>query len=159
MSHTPKTRAVAYARQRQLRADWFAENGPCGRCGSWEQLELDHIDPSTKIDHKIWTWKADRREEELKKCQALCHVCHIKKTAEDYMKFAPQIHGTWQSYKRTQSPCHCDLCRKAAAEYEHKRRMSMTRSKVISDGDAISPTSTSYIPISVARGGELGSTG
>ena len=38
------------------RADWFSENGPCINCGSWDNLELDHIDPSTKVDNKIWSW-------------------------------------------------------------------------------------------------------
>ena|SRR6185312_966201 len=52
----------------------------CVRCGSAARLELDHIDPSTKIDHKIWSWSKPRRLAELAKCQWLCHDCHRAKT-------------------------------------------------------------------------------
>lgn len=65
------------------RQAWFAENGPCKRCGSWENLELDHIDPSTKSHHRIWSWAKDRREAELAKCQVLCRKCHVRKSIEN----------------------------------------------------------------------------
>lgn len=58
----------------------FAENGPCRQCGSTEDLELDHIDPTTKISHAVWSWSEQRRAEELKKCQVLCHNYHETKT-------------------------------------------------------------------------------
>jgi 5-methylcytosine-specific restriction endonuclease McrA len=62
---------------------WLAENGPCRICGSWEQLEVDHIEPLTKEAHRIWGWTAERREAELAKCQALCRACHELKTARE----------------------------------------------------------------------------
>lgn len=62
------------------RADWFSENGPCINCGSWDNLELDHIDPSTKVDNKIWSWSKERRDKETAKCQVLCEDCHHEKT-------------------------------------------------------------------------------
>lgn len=62
------------------RTDWFSENGPCS-CGSWADLELDHIDPATKVAHEIWTWGDVRREAELAKCQVLCHDCHSAKSS------------------------------------------------------------------------------
>lgn len=61
------------------RRQWFEENGPC-RCGSWTELQLDHIDESTKVSHKIWSWSNRRREAELEKCQVLCRNCHERKT-------------------------------------------------------------------------------
>lgn len=61
---------------------WFKENGPCAKCGCRTRLELDHIDPSKKISHNIWSWGERRRLEELKKCQVLCYRCHKKKSIE-----------------------------------------------------------------------------
>lgn len=68
---------------RKKREDWLKANGPCRQCGSGERLEVDHIDPAQKVSHTVWSWKPERREEELKKCQVLCRVCHRKKTSED----------------------------------------------------------------------------
>lgn len=61
------------------RFEWFSGKS-CIRCGSNEDLRLDHIDPSTKIDHKVWSWSQERRDAELAKCQVLCQPCHIWKT-------------------------------------------------------------------------------
>jgi hypothetical protein len=60
---------------------WFAENGPCVRCQSWNDLTLDHIDPSQKISHSVWSWSQSKREAELAKCQILCLSCHNLKSA------------------------------------------------------------------------------
>lgn len=53
----------------------------CVQCGSKEKLELDHIVRETKISHSVWSWKEERRNKELEKCQVLCKKCHSKKTA------------------------------------------------------------------------------
>lgn len=58
----------------------FFQDKFCVICFATENLELDHIDPSTKISHSIWSWSEKRREEELKKCQVLCNSCHKIKT-------------------------------------------------------------------------------
>jgi hypothetical protein len=62
------------------RADWLAENGPCVDCGSAEQLEVDHVDASTKVSHRVWSWTAVRRAAELTKCVVRCLPCHGRKT-------------------------------------------------------------------------------
>jgi len=62
------------------KSKWFAENGPCKNCESWEDLELDHIDPSNKTTHNIWSWSKVRFETEVAKCQVLCKDCHKEKT-------------------------------------------------------------------------------
>lgn len=54
--------------------------GVCVKCGSTTDLEFDHFDSATKVEHKIWTWAEKRIEEELKKCQLLCWVCHRAKS-------------------------------------------------------------------------------
>lgn len=62
---------------------WFTENGPCVKCGSWDNLELDHKNPRTKVANCVWSWTLKRREKELRKCQALCHICHAEKTTSE----------------------------------------------------------------------------
>lgn len=81
---------------RKRREDWFIENGPCTKCGSSEQLELDHVDPSKKVSHAIWSWAKARRLAELEKCQALCHTCHAAKTTEFFKEI-----DVWKSTRKT----------------------------------------------------------
>src|ERR1700745_656671 len=52
-------------------------------CGSSTKLELDHIDPTQKISHRIWSWSKVRRESELTKCQVLCDKCHNAKSKKN----------------------------------------------------------------------------
>lgn len=104
----------AYHRQwmRRRRDEWFAANGPCVQCGSWERLELDHVNPAEKEHHAVWSWRKDRREAELAKCQVLCHDCHLAKSNRERASTAPC--GTYARYK---AGCRCDECRRANAEY------------------------------------------
>jgi hypothetical protein len=62
------------------RNDWVAANGPCTDCGSCDELQVDHVDASMKVSHRIWSWSATRREVELAKCVVRCKACHIAKT-------------------------------------------------------------------------------
>lgn len=83
MGHTVETRARDLAKRKALRKEWLQEHGPCVECNSWEDLELDHKDPSTKISHSVWSWSIERRLKELEKCQVLCRECHLNKTKVD----------------------------------------------------------------------------
>lgn len=65
------------------RQKWIKENGPCNKCGTWDNLEVDHIDPQDKVNHRVWSWSDERRKEELKKCQVLCEECHKTKSIKD----------------------------------------------------------------------------
>jgi hypothetical protein len=65
---------------RQRRLDWLMEHGPCVDCGSGNDLEVDHVDASTKITHRVWSWARERREAELAKCVVRCEACHDRKT-------------------------------------------------------------------------------
>ena len=69
------------ARKRQKWID--AYGGECIECGSKEQLEFDHVDPSQKVTHRIWGWAEARIADELAKCQLLCRPCHQVKTKLD----------------------------------------------------------------------------
>ena len=93
------------------RREWIEANGPCVKCGSTENLEVDHIDPVQKSAPvaTIWSWTEARRLAELAKCQVLCRSCHDEKSTEDgYPRTA--VHGTRRRYDRG---CRCDLCREA----------------------------------------------
>ncbi|AXH46549.1 HNH endonuclease [Gordonia phage RobinSparkles] len=65
---------------KKRRNEWLKENGPCVKCGSWENLEVDHKDRSKKITSSVWSWSAEKRNKELAKCQVLCKSCHLEKT-------------------------------------------------------------------------------
>lgn len=106
-----KQRAYCRKWMAERRAAWFAANGPCRHCGSSERLELDHIDPSTKVTHAVWSWTEERRNAELAKCQPLCHACHLEKTRQQLRR--PITHGR-TGYKRG---CRCDACRVATVDY------------------------------------------
>lgn len=85
MPYKNRRRQLAFQRRlyRERRAAWIAANGPCKRCARTCQLEVDHIDPATKISHAVWLWAKERRETELAKCQVLCRYCHDLKTADE----------------------------------------------------------------------------
>lgn len=81
------------------RAEYF-EDKRCARCGTIENLELDHIDPRLKDTNSIWSWSKERRELELEKCQVLCYTCHKDKHKAR--------HGTRYCYDRLR--CRCAAC-------------------------------------------------
>ncbi|MEM1417446.1 MAG: HNH endonuclease [Myxococcota bacterium] len=85
------TRAISErpraAYMREYQREWMAarrakffEGKACARCGATEGLELDHVDPTEKVTHCVWSWSEQRRSEELAKCQVLCRRCHKAKT-------------------------------------------------------------------------------
>ena len=104
--------------------DWLAANGPCVDCGSWEDLEVDHVNPAIKISHRIWSWARERREAELAKCVARCKPCHKDKSREQTWKrrFCPQEHDTSITGRDSQS--RCKQCR---LEIEYPRRNAHRR--------------------------------
>jgi 5-methylcytosine-specific restriction endonuclease McrA len=114
MAYKDKTVQREYQRLRyhKLRKKWFDENGPCVKCGSKDNLEVDHIDPLQKETHAVWSWSKERREKELIKYQVLCETCHKKKHEA--------AHGTTHRYYR----CKCDLCRQANTNKVRKFRLA-----------------------------------
>lgn len=94
---------------------WLTKNGPCVKCDSDEELEVDHIDPEKKVSHRIWSWSKARRDRELKKCQVLCSECHKEKTVDQLSK---EEHGTLWQYRKG---CRCDACREEKSRDNAKR--------------------------------------
>lgn len=115
MAYKDPNRQREYAREWMAarRAAWLAANGPCVRCGSTLALHVDHVDPSTKVSHNVWSWSQVRREAELAKCQVLCRSCHESKTGKENQARmgGPLRHGTESMYGK--GKCRCDPCRQA----------------------------------------------
>lgn len=109
------------------RGFWLWQNGPCAVCGSWKELEVDHVDPSTKSAHPrdLWSRSEARRSKELAKCQVLCGLHHKIKTRREKTK--PLIHGTVHGYRR--KCCRCSGCRRAWADYRKNLRQARHRAR------------------------------
>jgi len=105
------------------REEWINENGPCKRCGSKENLEVDHKDKSSKGFAVASVWSLaktnPKRINELAKCQVLCKTCHaLKNNDENYNRSVP--HGTGSGY--TYHHCRCDLCKEYKRLYDRQYR-------------------------------------
>lgn len=88
------------------RKAWFAANGPCRECGSPNSLELDHIDKTQKVTHRIWSFGKEKFEAEVAKCQVLCRWCHLAKTLSE--RTDRTTHGKLHMYRAY--GCRCELC-------------------------------------------------
>lgn len=105
------------------RATFFRDK-VCIDCGSNENLELDHVDPSAKVASAIWSWSADRQATEIAKCVVWCRDCHWKKTlAFDRHRTE---HGKTRMY---QNGCRCDDCKRAKRDRDktHRERRKLRR--------------------------------
>lgn len=96
--------------------------GKCITCNSKEKLEFDHIIKGNKsftITNSLSIAKS-RIIEELKKCQLLCHTCHLLKNKIDngYAK-----HGSISMYRHYR--CRCTQCKevwnKKCKEWKSKK--------------------------------------
>lgn len=106
--------------------------GSCVDCGSLEELEIDHIDPSLK-DFALSegsSYSDARWNAELEKCQLLCKACH---TAKHNSKFPC---GTAQRFWRG---CRCDGCRKAKNNYdkEYKKKWRINKKEQVAEGSKV----------------------
>ena len=81
--------------------------GKCAWCGSTEHLEFDHKDPNAKefSVSRILTYSWERILKEIKKCQLLCHECHLIKNKIDN---GEAKHGSLSMYRYYR--CRCILC-------------------------------------------------
>ena len=101
--------------------------GKCARCGSIQDLDIDHIDPATKafsISKKAAGVSEEKFQAELRKCQLLCRACHNDKSIRERGQLPRgERHGTLTKA----NTCKCDLCRAAKAAhnkaYKAKRKL------------------------------------
>lgn len=102
--------------------------GVCVKCGTADNLQFDHIDPSLKeydISLIMISAPLDRISKELEKCQLLCKRCHLAKSVIDAGNTPREgTHGSHTIYRRG---CRCDDCKSANTvyqrEYREKRNM------------------------------------
>lgn len=104
----------------------------CSACSSADDLEFDHIDPTSKsfqisgrgLDKPLPVLVA-----EAQKCQLLCRSCHTAKTQEENQFRIPWNkgdrnsngfgeHGVASTYN--EQGCRCDLCTEAKRQYRLK---------------------------------------
>lgn len=122
-----KEKRSAYNRQhyhaRRLRIFALLGEDRCRTCSSTENLEIDHVDPTTKSFGISFTSRLTKETiEELKKCQALCRACHRAKSIEESrarMLAGGFTHGTIYAWMRRR--CTCPLCLKAKWAWNDKR--------------------------------------
>lgn len=101
----------------------------CVDCGERDPavLEFDHIDPTEKDSHRIWSWATARLEAELAKCEVRCRPCHQERHAR--LAFRHGI-GAYQKHG-----CRCEICREAKRESnrryaERRQRESNARPRL-----------------------------
>jgi 5-methylcytosine-specific restriction endonuclease McrA len=84
---------------RKRRQAWIDENGPCIDCGSFEDLEVDHIDATLKEFNptQLWSRRKEVRDLELAKCVVRCNSCHKIKTSKnkDGYSFGEDNHNSY----------------------------------------------------------------
>lgn len=93
------------------RNEWYSNNGPCRRCWSTENLLAHFPDSDAKSEHRVWTWRKERRDAELKKCVILCRDCWY--AVRKYKHTSARRHGTVLMYDK--GGCRCQDCRDAHA--------------------------------------------
>lgn len=130
MSLQAKIKAM-YVRERTTRRHtenraWAIDflGGCCKSCGTQEDLEFDHVDPSTKsfnLGSHLGRYSLKKLKAELVKCQLLCTACHKVKTGVAEC-------GTRSGYVKG---CRCADCTEANRVYyrrywDSKRGVSST---------------------------------
>ena len=108
MSYKDKSKQREYQLRwmSERRRSWFKDK-VCARCGTTKNLQMDHVNSKTKVSHRIFSWRAERRLVELAKCQVLCCGCHKKKTLQFDIRRTDHGRRWMYSYYK----CRCDLCR------------------------------------------------
>ena len=112
------------------RQAWIDENGPCKKCGTWDNLEVDHIDPKLKTlrASSLWSRTKEVRDKELANCQVLCKSCHLQKTLAER---PPAVHGTVTMYDDYK--CRCDDCKAAKSKAQMRLRNPEKYKKLYGD--------------------------
>ena len=111
MAHKDPEQHALYLREwRRKKREEVLAGQVCAVCGTSENLEIDHVDPSTKVTDQLFSISEERRNEELAKCQFLCKEHHKAKTyAELSALFTKKIHGTYVMYRN--HGCRCEVCK------------------------------------------------
>lgn len=113
-------------RYHKRRAEYVeALGGKCVDCGSVEELEFDHVDPSTKELNigSMLNYAKAKVDAEIKKCVLRCKGCHVRKTSDNGDN--PTVeHGGGLTGKRN---CYCLLCAPLKREYNRQWKKNRPR--------------------------------
>ena len=105
--------------------------GCCIKCGSQDDLQFDHVDPSTKsleVGRMFSKYSQSAIDEEMEKCCLLCIGCHRSKSAIEatgqpaWNKGTRKEHGSY--YGVYTLKCQCLKCSKYKEDRLSKRRVS-----------------------------------
>lgn len=112
--------------QRKYQREWikqrretYLKDKKCEKCGSHDELEIDHIDRTKKWSHRLWSYSHKIIIEELEKCQILCRMCHILKSVAE-LGYYYKKHGTRSMYRAHK--CRCVKCKAWNAAYKRLYR-------------------------------------
>ena len=86
----------------------------CAVCGISEDLQFDHIDPSTKSFNITGFLYHPDIMAELAKCQLLCKPHHLEKSKTEAPGRPPVEHGGGKGGKKG---CKCEPCREKRNAY------------------------------------------
>ena len=79
---------------RRKRREAYLADKACIDCGAGSFLEIDHVDPRQKKNHRdIWFWRKERRDEELAKCVVRCITCHKRRHKENGGRWRGRVIG------------------------------------------------------------------
>lgn len=97
--------------------------GKCVKCGSAQDLQIDHINPEEKefTLSDLWGIAEKTFKKELDKCQILCKLCHIQKTAAEQSR--PNNHGTYWQYKKY--GCRCQPCKEGFKKKNRQYKLGL----------------------------------
>jgi len=129
--------ATKYSDRRKLMLEYLGNK--CAKCGSVSDLEIDHIDPTTKNFSlsKAFSYKWDTIQAELDLCQLLCYNCHYNKTSLEKLSYQTigfrcfeiptdvnrqTVHGTSSGYMHRK--CRCPECKAWQKQYFRKRYLA-----------------------------------
>lgn len=101
--------------------------GVCVVCGTTEDLQFDHVDPTSKSFTITMGWGSQEGKfwSEVEKCQLLCRPHHIEKTltnGDNGKTYAR--HGTYYMYHYG---CRCEECVRAGRAYNQAYQSTYTQ--------------------------------
>lgn len=84
------------------RYEWLRDKS-CIDCGSLEKLWLWPLEPASLRTHALWSWREERRREELAKYTTVCESCYRTRLSNLRAR-----HGTRSRFDKG---CRCDFCK------------------------------------------------
>ena len=122
MSNSAWKQKRYYERKKHL---YLLLGNRCAHCKkSFDDYEFDHIDPSTKsiVLTRLLIGNWGDVLEEARKCQILCHDCHLSKTLKEKGQSRIIVDGRIVKHSNVAYVygCRCDECTKDHRDYQRE---------------------------------------